>query len=299
MKKFLIKTILFLIPLAVVFAAAEYVLRSIPNAYKLKYDYMLKHGKEVETLVFGSSHTYHAVSPSAFGDKCFNLAYSSQDLERDRYLFDRFADQAKSLRNVIIDISYHTMPEMMEDFSYSESLLKYYGIYMDYPPARFSMELTIPQWSTKMLMYLKGEETCKCDSLGFGTENRNSKIDQYNAEVVVKYHTHKSRAHVERNMQTLRHIAAECEKRGIRLILLTTPVTDLYASCLDSTQLGLMYECVEEITSEYPSAVYLNYIGDSHFRHDDFFDVDHMNTSGAEKFSRILADTISVLSSGV
>lgn len=299
MKKFLIKTILFLIPLVTIFAAAEYVLRSIPNAYKLKYNYMQKHGKEVETLVFGSSHTYHSVSPSAFGGRCFNIAYSSQDLERDCYLFDRFTEQAKSLRNVIIDISYHTMPEMMEDFSYSESLLKYYGIYMDYPPTRFSLELTIPQWSKKMLMYLKGVETCKCDSLGFGIENRNSKIDLYNAEVVVKYHTHKNRTHVERNMQILRHIAEECQKRGIRLILLTSPVTDLYASCLDSTQLRLMYNCVEEITSEYPSAIYLDYIGDSRFSHEDFFDVDHMNKSGAEKFSRILSDTISVLQSDI
>ena len=69
---------------------------------------MENHAGEIETLVFGSSHTYHAINPTLFKSKCFNIAYSSQDLKRDVFLFDRFIENMSSLKQIVIAISYFT-----------------------------------------------------------------------------------------------------------------------------------------------------------------------------------------------
>lgn len=296
MKKFIKNIILFIIPLLIILPIVEIYLRSIPNAYKLKNLFMENHAGEIETLVFGSSHTYHAINPILFKSKCFNIAYSSQDLKRDVFLFDRFIENMSSLKQIVIAISYHTLPEMMEDFSSSETLLKYYGIYMDYPPTRFSLELTIPQWKNKFLMHVKGENTCKCNYLGFGTdytiENRKKDLNLHNANITAKYHTNKNPSHVKENMAILYHFANICKEKNIKLIILTTPVTDLYSSCLDPTQLNLMHKSINEILDAYPETIYLNFMNDKRFNHNDFYDVDHLNTNGAQKFTTILTAII-------
>ena len=297
MRKFLAKVIWFLVPLAVVLAGLEAYLRSVPNSYKLKYGYMQRHAGTVETLVLGSSHTYHGLKPSCFSSPCFNLAYSSQDLKRDDYLLSRFIDGMDSLKQVVVPISYHTMPEMMEDFSSSEVLLKYYGMYMDYPPARFSFELTIPRWYDKILMQLRGESVCKSDSLGFGTDYmpEPDNLDEEHALSTVAYHTHKDFSHVDENMRILEHIISECGCRGVKVILLTTPVTDLYCDNLDVRQLELMHACADSLASWHDNVVYWDFMRDARFSYGDFHDVDHLAVIGAEKFSRILSDSIKSL----
>ena len=297
MRKFLLKLLVFVAPLLAVMAAVEAGLRSIPNSYKLKYEYMEHHCQDVQTLILGSSHTYRGLDPSHFATRAFNLAYSSQDLKRDSYLFFRFIGRMDSLRHVIVPVSYHTMPEMMEDFSSSEVLLKYYGMYMDYPPARFSFELTIPRWYDKILMQLRGESVCKSDSLGFGTDYmpEPDNLDEEHALSTVAYHTHKDFSHVDENMRILEHIISECGRRGVKVILLTTPVTDLYCDNLDVRQLELMHACADSLASWHDNVVYWDFMRDARFSYGDFHDVDHLAVNGAEKFSRILSDSIKSL----
>lgn len=170
------------------------------------------------------------------------------------------------------------------------------GIYMDYPPTRFSLELTIPQWKNKFLIHVKGENTCKCNYLGFGTdytiENRKKDLNLHNANITAKYHTNKNPSHVKENMAILYHFANICKEKNIKLIILTTPVTDLYSSCLDPTQLNLMHKSINEILDAYPETIYLNFMNDKRFNHNDFYDVDHLNTNGAQKFTTILTAII-------
>lgn len=299
MRKFLLKLLVFVAPLLAVMAAVEAGLRSIPNSYKLKYEYMEHHCQDVQTLILGSSHTYRGLDPSHFATRAFNLAYSSQDLKRDSYLFFRFIGRMDSLRHVIVPVSYHTMPEMMEDFSRSETLLKYYGIYMEYPPERMSLELTTPHWYEKVLMHLRGEPVCRSDSLGFAAgyvhDDASDVLDMHHAQTVAAWHTHSDFGHVGENMRILRRMIDACAARQVRVVLITTPVTDLYRGQLDARQLHLMHDCIDSLVESDSCVTYLDFMGDARFSRSDFQDVDHLSADGARRLSVIVSDTLSAM----
>ena len=256
-----------------------------------------KEGKEVseQTSVYNEKgQLLESELVSAAGEL---LEKTVNTYKRGRLHSMKVTDGMDSLKQVVVPISYHTMPEMMEDFSSSEVLVKYYGMYMDYPPARFSFELTIPRWYDKILMQLRGESVCKSDSLGFGTDYmpEPDNLDEEHALSTVAYHTHKDFSHVDENMRILEHIISECGRRGVKVILLTTPVTDLYCDNLDVRQLELMHACADSLASWHDNVVYWDFMRDARFSYGDFHDVDHLAVNGAEKFSRILSDSIKSL----
>lgn len=67
MKRFLRDIALFLLPVAMVAIALEWIAESIPNSYTYKHEYMELHGGELKTLILGSSNAYDGINPSVFG----------------------------------------------------------------------------------------------------------------------------------------------------------------------------------------------------------------------------------------
>lgn len=53
-----------------------------------------------------------------------------------------------------------------------------------------------------------------------------------------------------------------------------------------------MHKSINEILDAYPETIYLNFMNDKRFNHNDFYDVDHLNTNGAQKFTTILTAII-------
>lgn len=297
MKQFLVKIAFFLLPLAVVLSVTEMYVRSIPNTYKYKYDFMNANAGELRTLVLGSSHAYRGLNPEYLPQPAFNLAYSSQDIKRDCFLLERFIGEMDSLEYVIMSLSYHSLPEIMEDIGQSKVLLKYYGIYMSYPDTRYSMELAIPRWIDKVIMNLSGEDVCDCDSLGFAKERVGRPITESDALSVLAYHTFKNKSRVGENMSVLEKMAAMLENKGAKLILITTPLTAEYFANMEMGQYRLMLDSALCLTEKFRNVVYLNYADDKRFVHSDFKDVDHLNSKGAEKLSVAVSDTIDYLRS--
>lgn len=73
MKRFYYAIILFILPIIVFMGMAELYVRSLPNIYKYKNDWMEQHAEEVETLILGSSHTMFGVNPKYLGRSSFNI----------------------------------------------------------------------------------------------------------------------------------------------------------------------------------------------------------------------------------
>lgn len=294
MKKFLIRTLIFIVPLIALCLMAEAYTRQIPNAYSYKFSFMSRNSANIKTLILGSSHTFRGIDPKYIEGKAFNLAYSSQDLKRDAYLLDRFIGQMDSLQTVVLSYSYHTIPEMMEDLNNANTLLKYYGIYMEYPETRYSLEISIPGWIKKCTAHWRGEDIRHCDTLGFGTKEKDQPIQltENEARKVLAHHTFSNFGRVSENKTILRHIAATCKAHDIRLILLTTPVTSYYNKNISQEQYSIMQSVAKELTDEFDNVVYLNHMDDKRFIDSDFSDTDHLNPQGARKLTEILNEEL-------
>lgn len=308
MKHFLRQSLLFLIPICIVAIVAEVMLRQVPNPYRYKYEWMEQHADSVETLVFGSSHTFYGIRPEYLEGRAFSLANVSQPWKLDIWLLKRWAERCKQLKTIIWPISFYSWfgSGRLEDGTESYRC-RFYKIYMHcdlYPDfSKYNLELSDYRTAkgklgTAVYNLFHDDADPGYDAYGWGNQYKLSTkyMEKWNdgteAAAAVKRHTVKSFEHTEKNIGLMTEVAEFCQQRGIRLVIITTPCWHAYTDSLNSTQLNRMYELTRQFQQKY-HLTYLDYLKDPRFVPDDFFDSNHLSDVGAEKFSKILKEDIS------
>lgn len=299
MKRFLITTGIFFLPLLLMSIAVEVIVRQVPNPYSYKYEYMQQHADEVQTLVLGSSHAFYGIRPEYLGPHAFSLANVSQDLHHDAFLLGYWAEHYRHLRTVIVPISYFTCFSHGLEHGQESYRCRFYKIYMDcdYYPDFSTYNIELPNLRAvkdKLQKWLRPKPDPGYDAYGWGTTNTLANKDSVawqrgdEAAAAVKRHYFSNWDALETNYAYLSEMADFCHHHGIRMVLVTTPCWKSYVSQLDAKQLGKMSQCIRRLQKE-KGLTYLNYLKDSRFGPDDFYDSNHLSEIGAEKFSKILA----------
>lgn len=302
MKKFLKYSFIFLLPLLIIAIPLEHALRQVPNPYKYKYEWMQQHADSVEVLVFGSSHTFYGIRPEFFDSRAFSLANVSQGRTQDLFLLKYWADHYKQLKTVIYPISFGSWFGRGLEYGSESYRCRYYKIYMDCDLySDFSLDnLELSDVRTakgKVKRWIVHETDPGCDAYGWGATYQLSKKDMQKwedgteAEAAVRRHTAKTWDYVEQNYEQMREMAEFCKARGIQLVLITTPCWASYYEHLDAKQLAKMNELTEHFREEY-NLPYFDYLKDSRFEADDFYDSNHLSDVGAIKFTKILDEDI-------
>lgn len=307
MKKFIIVILLFLLPLFCLLAILEYGMRTVPNDYIYKNNWLTNHIDDVQIWTLGSSHALYGISPKHFSKKAFNSAHVSQSFRYDEFIFNKFVDNATALQYLILPISYFSMSYDIEagqekwriknytiyyDCTYHKSEHKYnYEVIMNPKPINKQIARVAEYW-----MY--GKNDIKCDSLGLGLEyskDRREKDWYLNGCQRVKRHSvdlNERRAVIQNNTSILESIISKCANRNIQVILLILPTCNSYYNCVDSAQYNLMINTCQNLVQRHNNVTYLNLFKDQRFVEDDFFDVDHLETQGAAKLTQILDEYI-------
>lgn len=308
MKKFLTYCLLFVFLLLVLSIPLEYLIRQIPNPYSYKYEWMQKNAKDVEILVFGSSHAMYGIRPQYLEGKAFNLAFESQTLAYDYFLLNYFSDKYSNLKTIVLPISYFTLFFRFEDLD-SWWKCRYHHIYMDcqYHPysLKYKLELAhFPSAFQKLKTFLKKKFTNQnlnlIDEYGWGNTYSFSKRDTINITntkkvlQTINWQTTEDWSHIDEIISSLEDIISFCRTRNIRLCLITTPTWHTYYDNLEPKQLFKMSQLIDSISKK-NNLPYLNYMKDSRFTFDDFYDNSHLNDIGATKFSKILDKDIKSL----
>lgn len=305
MKKFLKFGIFFVLPLIVAAIPLEYLIRQVPNPYKYKYEWMQKNAEDVEVLVFGSSHTFYGIRPEFFEGKAFSLANVSQGLKQDLFLLEYWADRYKKLETVICPISFSSWFGRGLEYGSESYRCRYYKIYMDcdlYPDlSLYNLELSDFRTAKgKIAKLFSSNEDPGYDEYGWGNTYKLSKknINKWNdgteAEAAVKRHTAKSWEYIDMKYAQMKELADFCKSRNIKLVLITTPCWSSYYDNLNKEQLAKMYELTNRFKNEF-DVPYFDYLKDSRFEADDFYDSNHLSEIGAEKFTKILDNDIKSL----
>jgi len=279
-------------------AIGEWLVRKVPNSFKYKYEWMQQYASEVETLILGSSHAYFGISPSYMKHSGFNLANVSQNLKYDSFLLEQYASDCKSLKQVVLTISYFTLfsPGFEGTKNWWNGIN--YKVYMNCPYhsdfSKYNFELShLPVYAGKLRSFFQSKSNILCDSLGWGKGySLRSKPDLWDsilAEQAVCRHTKQDWDYLDENEGYLNKIAYLCQEHSIQLVLVTMPAWSTYYEKLDKKQLNRMYECINELQNEYGLAYY-DYLKDSRFVAEDFYDSDHLSDVGARKFTEILTE---------
>ena len=301
MKKFLIKSTFVLLPIALFLVICEYKYRNIDNDYTYKNEWLTENASTVQILSLGSSHEYSGIRPSEFMLKTFNASHVSQDLHYDKFIFDKFYDSLTSLKYLILPISYFD-PFANMDTGPESWRAHFYGLYygcrehqseplynvkiFNHVQFKRAVENLFHPYSDKSCMDL-GEKDGKYDVFEQDLEtNGKNRAERHNLEVL-------NWDMYEINRQRAEDIVQRCHKRGIKVILLTTPVYATYREHIQNNQLDAMYTFCESLENKYDNVIYLNFWDDPRFDRKDFADVDHLACdSGGVKLSHILNDYI-------
>ena len=302
MKRFILKILLLLLPVAVLAVSMEYLLRQIPNDYTYKKNYLDKHSEEIQLLILGSSEVYFGINPEYFSQNTFNASHVSQSLDLDFEIYKKYQNRFNDLKIVILSISYHTLWRMLKSGEESwrvKNYAIYYGI--DTKTLTDRSELLNGKLGVNIQRlynyYFEKKNYIPCSELGWGTAYKSEIINDLEeaARAAVLRHTYKDLYSPENkklfteNMEILSSLAESCNQKNTKIIFLTTPTYSAYREKLNKEQLNKMFETMNDFVTKHNNCQYINWLDNPDFAMEDFYDADHLNEKGAKKLSEKLA----------
>jgi hypothetical protein len=305
MKKFLLKGSIFLLLLSclscIIIFIFEKKLGKITNSYGLKRQQLESKADSIEVFVLGSSQSLYGVNPACFGLRGYNVSNTSQSLFYDVNITRKYIDKMPKLKYVFIAISYFSLgyevfdcEDKWRDFFYKQ----YWGITFpeikpNYINTHSKIYLYTPEMSLAYSLKLFHVNLAKdYTATGWAKMTSPGIIDDMNGRKRVTAHDSNFKSkRIEGNKKILDTLLRELKKRNITAVFFTPPVDTCYYKFTDKRKVDIMYKTISEFCEKY-GCKYYNYFTDNRFSTPDFADCDHLNTSGSEKFSKILNEEI-------
>ncbi|MCK5760690.1 MAG: hypothetical protein KAH33_05315, partial [Candidatus Delongbacteria bacterium] len=291
---YLFKISLFILPLLAVAIFLEVYLRNKLNDYSYKNEYLTNNAKDVETLIFGSSHSFYGIDPQYFSMNTFNAAHVAQSLKWDYFIFDKFKDKMTNLKHVIIPISYFSLFYELEGGD-ADWRIKDYKIYYDAeePSFKYDSEVLNRKLVPLLLKFYKsftGEDKgIYCTKLGFGQRSVLKDVDmELSGITAAKIHTVENYDSFDGNLEILEKFLSDCKERDIKVLLIIPPAWETYKEHLNVIQMKKTVDACFDLSGKFENVTFLSLFDDRRFGIDDFANADHLNDKGAEKISRIL-----------
>jgi hypothetical protein len=278
----------------------EVLLRTIPNDYKLKKEFLDKNAPHIEILCLGSSHAYYGINPVYFSKNSFNGSHVSQTIEYDLEILKKYQNKLSQLKYILMPISSFSLHATLKKGGQSW-LVKNYYLYYDIHHINniqnYSEVLSLnTNVNIKRLYsyYIKKETAITSSELGFGLTN-SSKNPQDLIETGIKaakLHTYQDAVMFEENIDHLKSIIQIAQENKSIVIFFTPPAYKTYYERIDAGQLENTVNAIGNISKEYNNVIYKNYLYYKEFLDSDFYDADHLNEIGAEKLTKTLDNLI-------
>ena len=295
MKNFILKILLFLIPVFLYVGYCEYFLRNMPSQYRQKRDQLIENSDSIQVLILGSSHAQDGVDPETFSLYAHNMAFGSQSIYFDKKITEKYLPQLPKLKYVLLTFDYNSLffdHEPSRDFFYyyyygipyrnhnfwRESLLQYSTVY----PPRQALSIIVQNKFVSPVRLKKGYP-----------EFRSSDI---NPEDVTSPVLNKMRADMfnrtAENIEIRDDVLLDLESliaylidKDIVPILVTYPAYTTFRDFLNKEIVENNNQIADYLQQKYP-ILYLNYFEDNDFSVADYFNCDHLSSLGAVKLSK-------------
>ncbi|MDQ3815847.1 MAG: hypothetical protein M3347_18215 [Armatimonadota bacterium] len=307
MRKFFVKTLIFLCPFAVLLGCFERGLSSVENTYTFKKQLLESKSSDLQVLVLGSSHSYHGINPQRFSEKAFNMAMLSQDYYYDCQLLSAYLDRMPNLKLVLIEVSYFRLynrlvdsPEYWRAFYYKQFFnIPSNKLILNYDPRSFSLfalygnrdslHFALRRFKVKQVAPVN-----ECGWVPYPNQYVQRHLTMAGSQArVALHHSGMKEENFAVVEPLLESMLAKLQARHIKCALITPPVTHFYSDRVKPEKYRTMQTTVQRLSRRY-GASYFNYMYDRRFRESDFGDYDHLRAEGAAKFSAILKDEIVV-----
>lgn len=302
MRKFIIRTLFFVLPPLLILIAVEVAIRNTPNTFSRKAAYLKENLSEIQVLCLGSSHSQDGIDPALFHVKGANLAFGGQDLHVDSALFFTYVHQMPRLRYVVLELDYHTLETRMESDNYRIPWYYiYHGIELQKLPAskKVSLFFSSPTFFTGYLFLMTQPRMrqLQINEHGFITNDHDgyfkkrhfdsSSINQeFHQRLGARHGEEDLRVYAE-NIRKLNGMLSYCRDNNIKVLVITTPAYQTYRQNQKPDKRGRV-QCYADSLRLLPFVTYRNFEAAPEFLITDFKNDDHLSREGSIKLTQLL-----------
>lgn len=300
MKKFICKTILFIIPIIIIpliiliyFGFPPPVLSTSMsfNAKALNIKGMQLDG-DIDVLAVGSSMSLNNIHTGTvkkyFGVKYVNLSSWGQNITEDYNLIKLFAQRHKP-KTIIISsaymdfnnhskgINYHSLENYLDGNKISVFKLRTMSDLLRNSRKYFYMKNDTKNYTS--LMY------DDCGGINFEKNNFNINLNRWNGKSIKEFVLDSSRYNY------LDSVSLYCSRNDIKLVFIQSPFREGYYSQLDKQSLNILNTHENKINSilSRNNQIFIK-TKNQLWRDDLFVDYSHLNKEGAKKYTQYFID---------
>lgn len=295
MKRFLIRSAMFLVPLAMLIVGLEFAVRAIPNNYKQHHQHLTLRGDSIQVLILGNSHAFNGVDPLIFPVPTYNAANISQDHRRDLAILRRYTRNLPALRHVVVAASYASICSALEKGA-EPWRVKNYVIYMDMPEEASKMDDHAELLNGKpgdvlndlIRWVLRGEDHMDCNPMGGALRPAGGPLQHDYTLRAAQRHTCAEESRMQRNAADLTELVRLAGERGVHVHLFFPPAAAAYRKLLAPAQLAAIRRLGHELAARNSHVSWHDLFDDPRFTDSDFVNADHLQQVGCRKLTAIL-----------
>jgi hypothetical protein len=306
MKAFLYRVLAFSSPVIVGAIALELFIRISPNAFNAKAHFIENRAPEVKLVTFGSSHNQNAVNPEFMPFLAANLAYGGQDIKLDSALLFHYAPQLTALKAVVLELDYHSLEELndpnyfrlawynqMHNIEYGHvPLLSKISLYASEP--EFFNDHIKRTFDPREYKYEMNEfGFLRNDFPGVFLSNNNDSVAIADSapKRLANRHTTLSVENYKSNVACLKSMIDFCKQKNVKVILVSSPMYSTYRAQENEEKLNRRMAFLNEVIDN-QWVYFLDFEANQNFKLTDFKNDDHLNSLGAEKYTKMLSDSL-------
>jgi hypothetical protein len=310
-RKLIFRLALLALPLLAILGYFEYRLSFLNTSYFYKRAALESEIQKIEVLVDGSSNTLYGVNVDQFSRPGFNLAFPGHGMFYDAQMIRRFSQRMPALRMVVMTVNFFTLGTADAEFiqgwrAYFDR--QYFGLPTNggegalgalkfwFEARNFSkLALYGESLKTQAIQDYKVPVDIVAWPSGWfdaGTVSADPLL-RLGPEAAKAQNLVTSEKNYVPNLQYWDELIGELSRRKIAVVIVQLPTDRSYQDSLDPKKVETMRKILEEFAKRHGIG-FVDYTNDPRFSSRDFSWelVDHMNSSGATKFGKILDEEV-------
>lgn len=270
----------------------------VSNYYKYFMDIFKNSSIDIEVFLTGISYSYQGFREDICLKKAFKFAFGSQDIFYDyhtiKYLLENFPKKTSNVRYVIIGLCYYSFQYDMSLSSMKGKSVLYYEVikeahhFKDIEKVHDEYDINKRIADKIFRKNADGNYDFKWNITTLKDCEDIQNTGKKQAELDCNKNHQKT---VKENTQIFKDYLQLLKQYNIKPIVAVYPATKYYTDYFSKKIEDEFHSIISEVKKEYDFQ-YIDYFRSDLFNNDDFQDVSHLNSQGAEKFTKILNEEI-------
>ena len=304
MKLFIRKFFLFSFLSVFLVVLYENSLSFVPNTYTLKKKLVEENKEHIQMIVLGTSRAFSGIMPNKMNDFTVNIGNNSQSIYYDIELLKKYIKNLPHLKAIVFDINFFTFEYNLDVGPEAWRALYYYNTFNIIPQTKelsFSDKFLIKMYKPKdIIFHINSIPKYKnyYKNRGFAINTESSYL--INKEDATKRYNHLTKNYMKNSdkdfiVKKLEEFIDSLKDSQIEVVFVQIPISPIMYSCIDKKLLEENNNTLNSFCEKYTNVTSINMLKDIRFLNNDFRDSDHLNSNGANKFSKLLNSEINKL----